>query len=263
VTLIIGVRCTDGVVLAADSAATMGGGGVTTVQQRTARKLYLCNQNRIIVGVAGYVGLAQRLQAVIEDGFGKNHYSGRNEVAVGKMRDDLVGIVKPEWEMGQIVARAQGHPGATLYANHSMVVAITLNREPQLISFTETCSPEIATQGLPFVCIGSGQPRADPFMSFLRRVFWPVNAYPTIPDGILSAYWTLRHVIEIDPGGVGGDCQLVVLEKAGSEFKARELSHAELETHEESRKGFEEEIKKWRDQFTATPPGDSPAAPPA
>lgn len=261
-TLIIGIRCTEGIVLAADSAATMGPSGIQTAQQRTARKLIICNQGKIVVGVSGHMGLSQRLAATIEDGYNANRFKGRPEVAVGKMREALVEIVRPEWEMGQLVVNASRNPAATQYANFNMLVALPLEKQLQLVSFTETCSPELANDGLPFVCIGSGQLLADPFLSFLRRVLWPASGCPTLSDGILSAYWAMQHTIDTNPGGVGGDPQIITLQKSGSDFKAEEQNPGAISAHRESLRDFERMVREWRAQFTTAPTAPAPEAPP-
>jgi hypothetical protein len=263
VTLIIGIRCAEGVVLAADSAATMGSSAGQTAQQRTARKLYICSGGRVVVGVSGYMGLGQRLQAAIDDGYAAEKFKGRPEVAVGRMRDVLIPIVKPEFEMSHLVVTASRNPAALNYANFSMLVAIPLDKQPQLIAFTETCSPEIASPGLPFACVGSGQALADPFLAFIRRVLWPRDDFPPLLDGILGAYWTMQHAIETNPGGVGGNVQVVTLKRDGGAFKAEELDQAALEGHSESLRDLEEKIKEWRAQFTDRPVGPAPPAPPA
>lgn len=136
-TLIIGVQCAEGVVLAADSAATMGASGIQTAQQRTARKLTICNQGKAVVGVSGHMGLAQRLAAAIEDGYRNNRFKGRPESAMGFMREAIVPIVKAEYEMGSIVATATRSAAALQYANFAMLAAIPLDKHPQLVSFAD------------------------------------------------------------------------------------------------------------------------------
>ena len=57
-TLIVGIKCSDGVVLGADGAATLGNIlGETTVTQHVTKLQII--QDRIIMGVSGQVGLSQ------------------------------------------------------------------------------------------------------------------------------------------------------------------------------------------------------------
>ena len=56
-TLVVGVRCADGVVMGADSAATFGGAGTPTVIQ-PVRKLDVIDEE-VIVGMSGHMGIHQ------------------------------------------------------------------------------------------------------------------------------------------------------------------------------------------------------------
>lgn len=63
-TLIVGIKCDDGIVLGADGAATLGVMGQSTVRQAT-KKLDILKES-VVVGVSGPVGLAQRIRGEIE-----------------------------------------------------------------------------------------------------------------------------------------------------------------------------------------------------
>ena len=91
------------------------------------------------------------------------------------------------------------------------LVALPVNHKPCLMQFDFNGAPELATSHLPFVALGSGQPIADPFLAFLRRLFWPDHE-PTVAEGRFAAVWTIDHVRRTNPGGVGGDIQLAILE---------------------------------------------------
>lgn len=63
-TLIVGIKSKEGIVLAADGAATLGSMGNRTVIQ-SVKKLSTI-QDKIIVGVSGSVGLSQRINGVVD-----------------------------------------------------------------------------------------------------------------------------------------------------------------------------------------------------
>ena len=65
-TLIIGILCTDGVVLGSDTQATYDSMGQPTIRQEDFSKLNVICDQRAILGVSGPVGLAQRIAAEIE-----------------------------------------------------------------------------------------------------------------------------------------------------------------------------------------------------
>lgn len=262
-TLIVGVRCSDGVVVGADGAATLGALGTHTASQKTVRKLSIL-QKKIIVGVAGSVGVGQRIRALVEEDYKAGAYAGkRPEVVMGLMRTKMwTEVVGKEWECAKTTAPVVGAQIAMTPANSQTLVALPLDRKAELIQFDLQCAPELATADLPFVAIGSGQGIADPFLAFVRRIFWPKGC-PDINAALFSVIWTLRHAIDTNPGGVAEPMQVVVLEKQGSDWEARELSEAEIEQHKEATLDAEKALCDWRSQMTTKPEGAAPQQPPA
>ena len=54
----------------------------------------------------------------------------------------------------------------------STIVAMIVQHKPQLFQFMFDAASEQATEDIPFIAVGSGQSLADPFLAFLRRIFW-------------------------------------------------------------------------------------------
>jgi hypothetical protein len=67
--------------------------------------------------------------------------------------------------------------------------------------------PEEIGKDLAFIAVGSGQPLADPFLAFLKRILWK-GRKPTLPEGRFVAAWTIRHVSQTVFGLVGGPIQM-------------------------------------------------------
>jgi 20S proteasome alpha/beta subunit len=250
-TLIIGIKCSDGIVMGADGAATFAALGQPTIRQETKKLDILVN--RLIVGVSGPIGLGQRIKAEIENLWTNGRPTlgdQRPADAMKIMREALwTKHIGPEMQVAQVAAGVVGQ-SAIQSAIASTVVCMPLKGVPCLIQFDHQGAPEEANASLPFVAIGSGQPIADPFLAFLRRLFWP-NSLPTLNDGIFTTVWTLHHAIKTHPGGVSDPVQIIILEKtqnnsSGNQtnqmWKARELPEAELYEHMESIKGHEKEL---------------------
>ena len=108
------------------------------------------------------------------------------------------------------------------------------------------------------MAIGSGQHIADPFLAFLRRIFWP-NRLPTTSEGKASAVWTLYHAIQTNPGGIGFPMQVVTLSMQGGKPKAAELSREEIDT--EHIQGIEDAEKKMSAIFQPQEAPKPPAPP--
>ena len=65
-TVIVGVRCTNGVVVGSDSAMTFGAGpGIVTIEQQHPNKISIVRE-RIIVAGTGQTGLGQRFIYEVE-----------------------------------------------------------------------------------------------------------------------------------------------------------------------------------------------------
>lgn len=231
-TLIIGIQCHDGVVVGADGAATLGALGMRTVRQ-PVRKLTIID-GRVIVGVSGPVGLGQRYVHEVETLWSGKKLSGKKPVeAMTVIRDALWTHAEKELKAASVAAQVLGPQLAAQSALAHALVAYPAAKEPCLIQFSEQCCPELADPNLPFVAIGIGQPIADPFLAFLREIFWP-NRLPSVNDGIFATLWTLRHAIATNPGGVADPIQIAVLEKSGGDWGGKILGDAELREHDEA-----------------------------
>jgi len=247
-TLIIGIKCSDGVVVGADGAATLGSVHTHTVKQ-PVKKLSILKEN-VIVGVSGPVGLAQRIRNAIEELWSTVDIRKRKPVdAMVTIRHEIWKHIKVEMENAAVVRNVVG-PSAAASAVTYTLVALPANDKPVLLQFDQQGAPEEATTDLPCVAIGIGQPIADPFLAFLRRTFWPGNQQLTVADGIFATLWTLIHSIETAPSNVAEPKQLVVLDKRDGKWRARELTDVDLEEHlqaigeaEKALRGFRESLQ--------------------
>lgn len=255
-TLIVGILCSNGIVIAADSAATMGSLGNRTVIQPT-KKLEIISE-RMVLGVSGAVGLGQRFAHALSAAYSNGEFSSKppQETMVlisDKFRQDLF----KEFQAAQAAMPIVGNGIASSPAITTSIVGMVISDKPCLFQFDHQGAPEQATQGLPFISVGSGQAIADPFLSFLRRIFWQ-TIEPNLNDGILAALWTLQHAIGVNPGGVAGPIHLITMAKEptgrgnNTQWVTRELSDEELHEHEEAVKSAEEKLAHFRDEITST-----------
>jgi hypothetical protein len=108
------------------------------------------------------------------------------------------------------------------------MIGLMVQGEPTLIQFDHQGSPECATDNLRFISLGSGQPLADPFLAFLRRIFWTKKP-PNLQAGIVAATWALEHAIQTNPGGVDHPIQIVTLSVGKTGPEIREIEESELQ----------------------------------
>ena len=251
-TLIVGVRCSDGVVLGADSGATYVAGNVagTPTAMQPTEKLHIID-SEVIMGVSGSVGLGQLYRDRISTLWFQNLKEG--EVTI---EDTQRQVSKAIFEDANVAAgRAKsiiGPNGINLVTTHSLLALPTGSRtNPTLLQIDFLGATEAASEALPFVSIGSGQPIADPFLAFLRRVFWNNNT-PTIQDGIFATVWTLQHVINDSANRFSPPVTVAVL----GENRARHLPPEEVADHLQHIDDFERDMRSSR-----TPAGSIPAPP--
>ncbi len=238
-TLIVGVKCSDGIVMGADGAATYGSLGMQTIRQPVRKKLRVIAES-IVIGVSGPVGLGQRLATTVESLFkagnlyqipGTNLYRHPHEL-MDHLRLSFWGIIDREIQIARAASQIIQLNLTIADALSSTLLATPVPSfpTPSLFVFDQQASPEEATEDLPFFAIGSGQLIADPFLAFMRRLYWP-DRLPTVAEGTLAVYWTLHHAIATHPGGVADPKQVVVIEKQKGQWRPRELTQGEAEEH--------------------------------
>lgn len=211
-TIIVGVKCTDGVVIGSDSIATSAA-GVTPIMQIISNDKIRIFVDKVIVATSGPAGYTQRLHFQIEAAVRGGVFSklGKNERPQNISKRFLSDLQS---------SLALAHP------NHGIgfgaLLATEISGEPCLIEYaSNSFQPEYKENKLFFVSMGSGQPLADPFLAFISKVLWK-NTLPDIRLGRFGVYWALRHTINLAPGLVGPPIRIAILSKRDNSWAAFE-----------------------------------------
>lgn len=256
----MGIRCSDGIVLGADSAATLMSQGMVTAQQRSMKKL--AASGRVVTGITGHVGLGQRIRADLEFHLNSDKWTGDRQAVLTQMRRHLWhNIVELEMRAARAALRTLRHDSCTDSARSDTLVATVIEGRHELIHLDDKCSPSLVEDDLPFTTIGVGQQTADPFLAFVRRILWPTGL-PSLATGIFSVVWTLSHVIDANPNGIGDPVQLAILSSDGENWVARDVSASEVQEHRSSVAGAEEALKHWAAEFFKMSTDQPAPAPP-
>ena len=211
-TLLVGIRCTDGVVVAADSASTFVGGSGEHTITHPVRKIDIV-AGKVIVAGTGAVGLGQRFHAVVHDLYEKKQLKGGHLDWVKKMATGTIA------DFSETHVR-QGQFGA--------LVAFANKRSGHLCEFAiADFQPEMKEDKCWYVSMGSGQSLADPYLALMRLTFWR-DGPPNLQGGTFAAAWVMRHAIEVAPGLIALPISIAVLSGDGD---ARLLEEDELEEH--------------------------------
>ncbi|MCW5556798.1 MAG: hypothetical protein KIT22_03005 [Verrucomicrobiae bacterium] len=242
-TVLIGILCSDGVVIGADSSATFATGhGATTIEQKS-KKVFAIG-NSILIAGTGQVGVGQRFVEAVNNAWDNKAFLNLTKIEYGKHLCNL-GITEfistqcPKGVFGALVA----YPCAK--AAHLCELAVA------------DFQPEWKTKEEWFVSMGSGQAITDPFLAFLKRVFYK-NRQPTVREALFLASWALNHVIELNPGGINGPSQIatITFDTKGSPC-ASVLTDDQIGEHLDSAEGAEKHLADYMQKLNGSPrPGD-------
>lgn len=260
-TVLVGIQCKDGVVIASDSAATFGANGHATIGQQSVQKVSLI-QDRIVFAGTGAVGIAQLIIQSLDAGWTagvfKNIKSGPDMMRLIGVR--IGETVAPFLQTGKLQHGLTGEASASLCKS---LIALPVVKKFKLFQFDFGGAPEQATEQLPFIALGSGQAIADPFLALLKGMMWS-ESVPTLAEGRLAAIWTIDHVRRTNPGGVGGEIQLATLTDATESIKMADSGDVDehLQVVQNGLKALVKEIRGFTDPNVAPiPPPEFNVAP--
>jgi hypothetical protein len=212
VTVLVGVRCIDGVVIGSDSIATSSMGQFPLIHLQYDGKIEIFSES-VIVATTGAIGYSQRLHYHVKEAI-------RGHVFKNYDSRECTNNISKRFltELGNSMANWHPQEGVRFGA----LIAANLKDGPCLAEFgTNDFQPEIKGEKIFFVSMGSGQMLADPFLSFVSRVLWK-GKMPTVDDGKLGVHWVLDHTIKLAPGKVGPPIRLATLRKLGEQWVAKE-----------------------------------------
>lgn len=213
-TVIVGVKCTDGVVIGADSIATSANGSVPIMQIESNAKIRIFGKN-IIVAATGAIGYAQRLHMCIEAAVA-------GKIFANFKHDRLTQHISEKFILELQKSHAPNHPqfGGL---NFGALIGFVVDEEPCLVEFAaNNFQPEYKKDKLFFCSMGSGQALADPFLAFVSKVLWK-NALPDVKMGRFGVHWVLSHTLNYAPGMVGPPICAASLIKSGKEWVASQI----------------------------------------
>lgn len=242
-TAIVGMLCSDGVVIGADSSSTFSTGRERTIEQ-PSEKISIID-GRIIIAGTGQLGLGQRFVEVVSDVWNNEKFQGTPlQIAKGLCVNGIQDFASTGASMGE----------------YGALVAYPAEGKPCLCEFAITdFQPEMKTADRIWYCsMGSGQNITDPFLAFMRNVFWTDGRQPNVREGVFATAWALEHVVDCNPGGVDGPISIAVLEVKKKNLSARRIKDEELS---EIREHIDEAKTRLRDFIIHLQSDDVPEIP--
>ena len=238
--------------MGADGAATLGALGHNTVLQ-PVKKLYKIS-DCIIAGVSGPIGLGQRIVGTLEQLWDDKTFRGPSFQVMTAIRAKTGPHMVQEIQFAAEAAKIIGHSIASISALCTSIVAAPIDGRLHLFEFDHTGAPEEITENIPFTAIGSGKNLADPFLAFLRRVFWP-KRLPNLSEGVFVTMWSLVQAIRTNTGGVAEPIQLMTLsQNERGTCVIKEFDEDELGEHREAIEEVEQNLGRYKQQEAEPPP---------
>lgn len=244
-TAIVGLFCTDGVVIGADSSSTFSSGVENTIEQPTQKICII--EGRVIFAGTGEVGLNQRFEAVLKKSVSGGLKGTSLDISKAICRDALIDFQFTGLQAGGI--------------GFGALVAFPVNQRPQLCECAlKSFQPEMKTDKHWFASMGSHQKITDAFLGYLKEVFWP-SGPPTLHDGMFAVTWTLEHIIALNTGGINGPIRVAVLEMKEGRAKARLLNDDEVDQHKQNVAEAKDHMRKFKEKFQPSADSAAPDVP--
>ena len=245
-TLIIGVKCRDGIVIGSDSLETFG----TDIEQEVSNKIDFLAKDSLIAS-AGAVGLSQ----LIKDKLRSSWETVQNQEDVYSARILLEELIWSEIKRAMDhVSEAQEFLQEDLIPTvlTSSLLAFLLKGTPRLLRVNEIGQSSEVSYESPFVSIGSGDFQADPFLAFVKRVVWNDKQPKAIDDGVFGVLWALQHVIEVNAGlGVGGRPVIATLQRLDGIWEADIMKGPRLDQNLQRIREAEIAVRTFLDELYA------------
>ena len=232
-TLVVGIRGKDGVVIGTDSAMTFASDQVLTIEQPLRQKIEIIDCKVIVAGT-GEVGLGQRFTDVVKASWYNKYFQDKSVIDIGRMlsKSAIDDFSQTRVQLG----------------SYGALTAVPCRGSAELIEFrSHNFQPEVKTGDVWYVSMGSGQLVADPLLGFMRKTFWGDDP-PNRQEAVFAAAMVLELGCEMAPTGVSKPIQIATLgpDKKGHPL-ARRLTQEELLEHEGNVKGAIEHFGKYQD----------------
>ena len=235
-TLLVGIKCTDGIVIGSDSAVTFEDArGLWTISQFHSKKIEVLDE-RIVVAGTGDSGLNQRFIEIVKGNW-QNH---QNEGAVELARRISSRAIENFASTGLTPIHEHRRYGA--------LVAIPLGGAGELIEFPLDLQPELKTDENWYVSMGEGQTVADPLLGFVRSIFWEEGP-PNRQEGIFAVTLVLELAFTMAPAGISAPIQIATLQRdSDRNFTSRRLSEDEITEHRNAAENALNYFREFKDR---------------
>lgn len=212
-TILIGINCSDGAVMASDSGAS------DSFMMYPTQKVFVHNDT-CLVSIAGNPQLGHMIMPTVAQVLQTQGVSDQHQMMLF-MTSNVRPLLTQELQVATQMNRNINSVAT------SLICASVINGVPSVFQIDPYGSC-LACSTPPIVWMGSGASLAAPFLCFIERVLWG-KKMPTVADAKLAAYWAIDHTLKLASGHVAPPIQISVIENSANGWIARSLSELELE----------------------------------
>jgi 20S proteasome alpha/beta subunit len=256
VTLLVGILCPEGVIVATDRQVTHGAMGMPTIGQ-TGTKGVIIRKGEALYASSGPIGMGQQIANALDKA--TVNFALRTCVdCVGDLSKAARTVIIPAFEVAQRAMNVLGPQATHADAVGGGLLAARFHDGVTLVEFNPQGGCEILTlESVPFVCQGSGKANADPFLRFVWDIFWSKKP-PTLNEAILAGYWTVRVVTQLRTSGVGCGVEVFTVRDVGGKSVAAKVEDSAVEEHDDFIAAVEDAMRSVRDNMSKTATAPSP-----
>lgn len=229
-TVLVGIQCTDGVVVGSDSAVTSGTGDGQFTTVHLGPKIDII-QDSVIIAHTGQVGMGQRFTDVVKSNWTAKKFKGLTSLNTVRLMCQLA---------GQDFAETRASRGT-----YGALVSFRTSADgDSLCEFAiADFQPELKTN-IWYCSMGIGQTVVDPLLGLFRKAFWS-DGPPNLSHGIFAATWALELAVELCPAHIEGPIKVAILEKGNARF----LEDSELDSHRQNAEQALQHLGKYPESF--------------
>lgn len=242
-TLVIGIQCNDGVVLAAEGKAAPAADGIRISEN--VQKIFAID-DRFLLGVGGFSGQAQRYRAALTKIKAVDDALESRDQMIEHIQERTIRVFKT---VKTAALKAKKHLGVACLGDilAEGLVAFVCADGAALAHITVfgTCDGLAETT---YHVIGDGNRVAMPFLSYVKRHVWK-NQPPAVATAVLSALWTLRFAHNA-AGEYGPPWTIATLQSNGKGAMIDMLPDDALDPHHEMIDTLEHDFERLPEQFS-------------
>lgn len=244
-TVLVGIYCDDGIVIAGDQQATHGTATRPTVGSPVT-KISIIRHDVGLFAYSGFTGLGQQINAVFERLIDPNRtYFDQVPAFQGHVHNAVMNFAQRAKSLVDFYPDGQGEvPGKSL-------VAARFNDGLKLFEVTPIGSCDLINDSR-WTSIGSGQQNADPVLAFLWDIYWK-DRPPRVEEAVLTAYWAVKATIASETMGVGFDIDVFVIDATATGTRVRQISQQQLTDDEDFISRVKDGMRAFRDAMIPTP----------